>query len=146
MTQLARRGPRTPLTDMFDWLETAAPFRAAWSDSYIPVEEYVADGRYVVRADLPGIDPEKDVEVNIADDALTIHGERRGEEHDTYRSEMHYGSFTRRLRLPKGCRADDVSASYDAGVLTVSMPIADAETEPVRVPIAHGTQDQSSAS
>ncbi|WGX95085.1 Hsp20/alpha crystallin family protein [Nocardioides sp. L-11A] len=146
MTQLARRGTFTPLTDVFDWLETTGPFRAVWNDSYIPVEEYVADGRYVVRADLPGIDPDKDVEVSIADDSLTIHGERHGEEHDKYRSEMHYGSFTRRLRLPHGCRAEDVTASYDAGVLTVSMPMAEPETAPVHIAITRGTQDAPFAS
>ncbi|WGY04521.1 HSP20 family small heat-shock protein [Nocardioides sp. QY071] len=146
MTQLVRRGGFTPLTDVFDWLETTGPFRAVLNDGYIPVEEYVDDGHYVVRADLPGIDPDKDVEVSIADDALTIHGERRGEEHDKYRSEMHYGSFTRRLRLPHGCRAEDVTATYDAGVLTVSMPVAEPEAAPVQVPIAHGTQDAAGAS
>lgn len=146
MTQLARRSSFTPLTDVFDWLETTGPFRAVLSDGYIPVEEYVDDGHYVVRADLPGIDPDKDVEVSIADDSLTIHGERRGEEHDKYRSEMHYGSFTRRLRLPHGCRAEDVKASYDSGVLTVSMPMAEPESAPVHVAIAHGSQDASRAS
>ena len=138
MTQLARRATINPLAEMFDWLDTVAPFRSAWTDSYIPVEEYVEDGHYVVRADLPGVDPAKDIDVSIADETLTIHGERHGEEHDKHRTEMHYGSFTRRLRLPHGCQDQDVTASYDAGVLTVSMPIAEPATEPVHVPVSLG--------
>ncbi len=138
MTQLARRATAHPLAEMFDWLDSVAPFRTTWTESFIPVEEFVEDGHYVVRADLPGIDPATDVDVTIADETLTIHGERHAEEHDKHRTEVHYGSFTRRLRLPHGCQDQDVKATYDAGVLTVSMPIAEPATEPTHVPVSLG--------
>jgi HSP20 family molecular chaperone IbpA len=134
MTLLTHR-PTTPLSELFDWLDTRTFLHP--TDAYIPVDEFVEDGTYVVRADLPGIDPDKDVSVVIEDNLLTIQGERHEEKHDKHRSEVRYGSFTRHLRLPTGCRGDDVTASYADGVLKVSMPMIDAPGEPTKVPIAH---------
>lgn len=135
MTTLTHR-VSSPLNEMLDWFDTMTPLRGPWSDSFLPVEEFTEDGRYVIRADLPGIDPDKDVKVTIEDDVLTISAERREEEHDKHRSEVRYGSFTRRVRLPRGCKRDDVSASYAAGVLQVTLPMAQPQPEPVQVPIS----------
>lgn len=135
MTLTTRRSP-SPLTEMVDWLETVTPFRAAWSEGFIPVEEYREDGQYVVRADLPGIDPDKDISVTVDDGYLVIHGERREEQHDEHRSELRFGSFSRRIPLPKGCVGEDVKASYAAGVLTVMLPVDGEAPEPTRIPIA----------
>lgn len=134
MTLLTHR-PSASLSDLIDWIDTRVPI-AARPDSFIPVEEFVDEGTYVVRADLPGIDPEKDVSVTIADDILTIEGERHEEKHDKHRSEVHYGSFTRRLRLPAGCSADEVAAAYADGVLKVTVPLTEPSAEPTRIPIA----------
>ena len=68
---------------------------------------------------------------------LTIHGERREEQHDKHHSEVRYGSFSRQFQLPKGCKSDDVSATYSAGVLQVSLPVGGVAAEPTRIPIAH---------
>lgn len=133
MTTLAHRAP-SPFSEMLEWLDTT-PLRTAWKESFLPVEEYAEDGRYVIRADLPGIDPDKDVKVTIDDDVLTIHAERREEEHDKHRSEVRYGSFTRQVRLPRGCKQDDVTASYAAGVLEVSVPLAEPASEPIEIPV-----------
>jgi HSP20 family protein len=100
------------------------------------VEEYREDGAMVVRAELPGMDPDRDVEVTVVDGMLRIHAERTQETHtpdthDTkaarehYRSEFRYGSFTRVLPLPAGATDADVTATYRDGILEVRVPIGD---------------------
>jgi HSP20 family molecular chaperone IbpA len=89
---------------------------------YVRVEDYVEDATYVVRAEMPGIDPDKDVEVNVLDDVLTVRGERKEERQDLNRHEFHYGSFERRLRLPRGTKEEDIKASYQDGVLELRIP------------------------
>lgn len=96
--------------------------------SWPRVEEYRDGDTMVIRADLPGIDPERDVELTVADDVLHLRAERRERtEHKDkggYRSEFRYGSFSRSLPLPAGCRDEDISASYRDGVLEVRVPVA----------------------
>jgi HSP20 family protein len=81
----------------------------------------------VVRAELPGVDPDKDVDVSVSDGMLHIRAERREQSEeqskDGYRSEFRYGSLSRSISLPPGCRQDDVSASYRDGVLEVRIPV-----------------------
>lgn len=78
-----------------------------------------------VRAELPGVD-EKDVEVMLADDVLTIKGEKRVEEErkdeNHHVVERSYGSFARSLRLPAGIDQSQVQATFDKGVLTIALP------------------------
>lgn len=74
-----------------------------------------------MKAELPGIDPSKDVEVTIGSGCLTIHAERSDKIEGKRRSEFRYGSFTRSLTLPANASEDDVTASYDAGILSVSI-------------------------
>lgn len=112
---------------LFDeWLRMM-PFRR-WMESgdLIRVEEYQQDGTLVVRVDLPGIDPEKDVELTVADGMLHIEAERRAEEKQEgkgyLRQEVRYGSMSRSLPLPKGVNEADITATYEAGVLEVRIP------------------------
>jgi HSP20 family protein len=81
----------------------------------------------VVRADLPGLEKD-DVKVNVADDAITIHGERhraKDEERDgVYRCERNYGAFYRTIALPAGAMSDQAKASFKNGVLEIRMPAA----------------------
>ena len=133
---LMTRRSTSPLAEMMDWLETMTPFRPTGGVGFIPIEAYREDGSYVIRADIPGIDPEKDVTVTVDDGYLVIHGERREEEHDEHHSEVRFGSFSRRVPLPKGCTEKDVTATYAAGVLTVSLPAVGEVPEPTRIPIA----------
>jgi HSP20 family protein len=100
------------------------------------------DNRYVIRAELPGLDPEKDIEVTVEDRALTIHAERRQEDSGSYRSEFRYGSLTRLVRLPARADAKDVTARYDRGVLEVSVPLHEAKPEDKRVPIENADPAQ----
>lgn len=82
--------------------------------------------RFVVRADLPGIDKD-DVHVEVDNDVLTISGERRTEQQDErngiFRSERSYGSFYRAIPLPEGVNADQCDAKFNDGVLEISLPL-----------------------
>lgn len=79
----------------------------------------------VVRADLPGVDPD-DVTVEIGEDAITISGERRQEHVDerngVYRVERAFGAFFREIPLPEGAIADEAKASFKDGVLEITVP------------------------
>jgi HSP20 family protein len=105
------------------------------------LEEFIEDGICVIRAELPGIDPDKDVDVTVEDGMLTIkaHREERKEEKrpDAYRSEFRYGSFRRSVRLPEGVTEADVKASYRDGILEVRVPVPTSETTPTRVAVDH---------
>ena len=95
------------------------------------------DNELVVRVDLPGMD-KNDVKVNIAEDAITIHGERhrsQEEERDgVYRAERNYGSFYRTIALPAGAATDQAKASFKNGVLEIRMPAAPgAEGRPIEI-------------
>ena len=109
-------------------------------DSMLKVEEYEMDGKLVVRAEMPGLDPDKDVEITVADGRLHVQAERRSEattdDKKGYRSEFRYGMFERTLRLPPGATEKDIKATYAAGILEVSIPIDATELEAKRIPIA----------
>lgn len=109
-----------------------------------PAAEIVRDGEdAVVRLELPGVDVEKDVTVEVDHGRLVIHGERRDEhaaqdpEKDgrTLR-EVRYGSFRRSFGLPAHVNGEAISASYDAGVLTVRVAGAHAGTQAQRIEIS----------
>jgi HSP20 family molecular chaperone IbpA len=121
---------------LVDWLEspwTGPPqFTAAQS---FRVEEVARDNRYLIRAELPGLDPEKDIEVTVDGATLTIHAERRQEDSGPYSSEFRYGSLTRLVSLPVKVDAKDVTARYERGVLEVSVPAPEVRPEGDRVAI-----------
>jgi HSP20 family protein len=127
------RHPNSPATEFFQWLDLNRPSSLSDLMHFVPVESYTENGTFVVRTDLPGVDPDKDIEVKVDGDVLTIQGERREEEHDNTHSEVRYGSFTRSMRLPKGVDASNVTARYDAGVLVVSMPMTETLAQPIKV-------------
>ena len=98
------------------------------------------DDHFVLRADLPGLD-DGDVKLEIADDVLTLSGERKFEHEDRkegfYRLERGAGSFSRSLTLPEGVDAEKIEAAFDKGVLEVRIPKPE-ERKPRRVEIAVG--------
>lgn len=83
------------------------------------------DKQIEITAELPGLE-EKDVQVNLSDNVLTIRGEKKAEKEEkdkTYRLvESSYGSFVRSLELPEGVNADAIKTSIDKGVLKVTVP------------------------
>lgn len=106
------------------------------------VDIYETENELVVKADLPDID-EKDLDVRVENNMLTIRGERKFEQsvkEDNYlRVERSYGSFSRSFSLPNTVSTDSVRAEYKNGVLTVSLPKrAEAKPKQVKVNVTTG--------
>jgi HSP20 family protein len=121
MSTLLRRDPKTIFPDLVDWFEEPFLTLRPYLGQPIKVEEYVENDHYMIRAELAGIDPEKDVEVTVGSGYLTIRAERSDKTEGKHRSEFRYGSFSRTLALPSGADEDTVTASYRDGILTVSV-------------------------
>ena len=119
------------LSDMFDH---DLLFRGA---NLMRLEDSVTDTEYTVRAELPGVDPEKDVEVNVSGDVLTIRAERREEAQARHRSEFRYGMFQRSVRLPGNADASAVKARYSNGILEITVPLT-AQGDARRIEITRG--------
>jgi len=145
MPGLSRREPHEEATNVFSRFERMfeewarmMPFRPVpiphWREAadLIRVEEYREDGTLVIRADLPGIDPDKDVELTVSDGMLRIEAERRQEEKteekDYVRRELRYGSLSRLLPLPAGVTQVGITATYHSGVLEIRVPEPERET------------------
>lgn len=115
-----------------------------FSDSVIEpmrVEQFTEDHTLVIRVEVPGVDPEKDVEISIDDDVLHIEAERREEERSQNRGytrrELRYGSFSRDISLPRGIKESDVHADYKDGILEVRVPMPKSEAhEPKKITIS----------
>jgi HSP20 family protein len=129
MSTTIERNGRSLVNDLMGWIESVAK-------PDVRIEEWVEGSRRIVRADLPGIDPEKDIELTVDGNLLRLRGQRRSEEHDQHRTEIRYGSFERVLTLPPGTRPEDVEAGYADGVLHVSMPVS-APTASTKIPVTH---------
>jgi HSP20 family protein len=97
-------------------------FRGEW---YPAVESYMEKDKFLVKLDLPGIDP-KDVDISVIGNQLTIKGERKlgkeFKEAEKYFCEVCYGSFERTLTLPEGVDLGNIHAGYHEGILEISMP------------------------
>ena len=109
---------------------------AVWSPK---VDVFEKDNRLVTRIDLPGVKKD-DVTVEVGDGQLKMFGERQNESQENdknfYRCERDYGSFYRAVPLPVGVKPEDVKATFDSGVLEVSVPIpAAAQANGQKIPI-----------
>lgn len=115
--------------------------RAVATAGFVPAVEVRRDGRdVVVRVELPGIDVDRDVSVEVDRGTLVISGERRDERADSSDGvlvrELRYGQFRREFALPAGVGAEQVEARYDAGLLDVRVrAVVQPEPTPVRVPV-----------
>jgi len=146
---MIRRHERGPQRRMAEWLD-----RSVWADlvnwpgfgllrdgdNMLRIEEYRDDDTFVVRTEMPGIDPDKDVQIEMRDHTLEIRAEHREERTDedkeTRRSEFRYGSFFRAVPLPVEAKEGDVKATYKDGVLEVRVPCAPSfEERPHRIPV-----------
>lgn len=119
------RGWLTPRAER-RWL--GAPWRdigAEWEAWAPDVDVFQRGNDLVIRADLPGLTRD-DVKVDVTEDGITIQGERRREHEEeregVYRSERSYGSFSRVIPLPEGTITDQAKASFEKGVLEITMP------------------------
>jgi HSP20 family protein len=131
-----RGGALTP----FDWSSLS------WFPLFAPiirVEEYLEDDQYVVRAELPGIDPAKDVKISYAGGELKLEVERAESHKDRVHSEFHYGSFTRVLTLPAGAKEDTIAAEYKDGILKITVQVAGPAPIAKTIPVAIGNGKKS---
>jgi len=107
-----------------------------------PVDVYEDEHNVTLKIEVPGID-EKDIDVRIENNTLTVHGERKFEkeekEENFRRVERQYGSFTRSFTLPTTVDAEKVSAHYDKGILKVSLP-KKAEAKPKQIKVNVGSE------
>lgn len=131
-----------PFTRFGDWPEFGLIgnlARAVGSEA-IRIEEFVDGDTLVVRAELPGINPDKDVDVSISGRALHIQVTREDTiahtNPDGFRTEFHYGTFTRSIGLPTGAYESEVKATYDNGILDIRLPIAKTATR--KIEVKHG--------
>jgi HSP20 family molecular chaperone IbpA len=129
MTVLAHRENAGFAPDIFAWLEGPFVSPRPVAAQAMRMEEHVAGGRYVVRAELPGVDPAKDMEVSVAKGILTVRAERHEGMQGQHRSEFRYGTFTRHIALPVTADASDINATYHWGILEVSIGLRDADED-----------------
>jgi HSP20 family protein len=155
MTSPQRRyeggSPRGWMDRMFDEWWRTLPLPRPWpgsegspGDDVIRVDEFREGDHQVIRAELPDIDPEKDVDVTVRDGMLRIAAQRRVEEEAQEkgytRRELRYGSFSRTLPLPDGAEEKDIRASYKDGILEIRVPVREPAppAEPTKISISRG--------
>ena len=106
------------------------------------VDVYEDEHNVTLKIEVPGID-EKDIDVRIENNVLTVHGERKFEkeekEENFRRVERQYGSFTRTFTLPNTVDSEKVSANYEKGILKVTLP-KKAEAKPKQIKVNVGTE------
>ncbi|HZE27266.1 MAG TPA: Hsp20/alpha crystallin family protein [Terriglobales bacterium] len=135
------------LHDQVNRLFNETIFRGHNEDSAITtwapaVDIYETPNELVVKADLPDVD-EKDIDIRVENNLLTVHGERKiekEEKEENYRRvERQYGSFTRTFTLPTTVDAEKVSANYDKGILKIALP-KKAEAKPKQIKVNVGSE------
>jgi HSP20 family protein len=109
-----------------------------WSPA---IEVSLRNGKYNVHAELPGLEP-KDVKVEVENDALVIQGERRSEYEEknersggVQRTERQYGLFYRSIPLPEGAKVEQAQAKFHNGVLEVTIPVPEQQSNRRTIPI-----------
>ncbi len=120
----------------------AASDESLTTSSFAPaVDVYEDEHQVTLKIEVPGID-EKDIDVRVENNTLTVHGERKiekEEKEENYRRvERQYGSFTRTFTLPQTVDTENVSATYDKGVLKIALP-KKAEAKPKQIKVNVGT-------
>jgi HSP20 family protein len=151
LTLWTQRSPwteRSPWTQRNPFAEFDALVRTSLAPverprAFVPASELNRDGDdAVVKLELPGLDVAKDVTVELDRGRLVVRGERRQEKSETQSGttlrELRYGSFQRSFALPGHVTADAISASYDAGVLSVRIRSAYSGATAERIQIANG--------
>ena len=132
------RRPRSvfpEFSELFTAFPSFAGLRPVVDTRLMRLEDEIKEGRYEVRAEIPGIDPSKDVDITVRDGELTIKAERTEQKEFNGRSEFSYGSFVRTVLLPAGANEDDIKATYDKGILTVSVAVSEPKPAEKRVQV-----------
>lgn len=124
MSTLTHRD-RPHFAEVLDWLDgPLAAFRPAGTHP-MRVEHYQAGHDYVIRAELPGVDPERDIEVTTSQGIITIRAERHEEQSARRYSEFRYGTYSRSIALPVTADEERIRALYSHGVLEVTVELTD---------------------
>jgi HSP20 family protein len=131
-----------PVHRLFNSLFDTPTLQTAGTRRWLPATDLMeSDSHYLLRADLPGV-AEEDIQVELDGDLLTISGERKSEHEERrngfYRVERSSGSFRRSVRLPEGVDAEGITATFDRGVLEVSVPKPE-QARPRKVQITVGS-------
>ena len=117
---------------------------ALWSP---PIEVAEKDGQLTICAELPGLNKD-DVKVELTEQGLTISGERQREQEDRrdglYRSERSYGAFMRTIPLPGEANVEQAKATFENGVLRVSIPLPEGKQRRHQIPIESRSAQSSS--
>ncbi|MCG5431075.1 Hsp20/alpha crystallin family protein [Mycobacterium sp. MYCO198283] len=114
------------------------------SPRFMPMDLYKVDDHYVLTADLPGVDPGS-VDVNVDNGTLTLTAHRSGRSEDSVQwlaNERFFGTYRRQLALGEGIDTEKISATYENGVLTVTIPMAE-RAKPRRIDVAHSSSAKS---
>jgi len=126
-----RHGGGIPFPLFPMWRSFGDLFRDEEGRQIVAVEEFTEGDTMVVKAELPGIDPDKDVEITVSGGVLHIRAERREESDESgkhfHRRELRYGSFARSIPLPEGVEDSDIAATYKDGILEVHVPLPTGE-------------------
>jgi HSP20 family protein len=148
MTVITRWDPFREFSTLQDRMnrlfrETQGPEESLTTSSFAPpVDVYEDEHNVTLKIEVPGID-EKDIDVRIENNVLTVHGERKFEkeekEENFRRVERQYGSFTRTFTLPTTVDAEKVSANYDKGILKIALP-KKAEAKPKQIKVNVGAE------
>jgi HSP20 family protein len=125
-------------TDPFRDLDrlTDAMFGTAARPTALPMDAYRDHSSFVVQMEVPGVDPDS-IDLTVEQNVLTVHAERRPSydtEVERVVAERSYGTFSRQLFLGDTLDSDRLSASYDAGVLTIRIPVAE-QAKPRKISI-----------
>lgn len=126
-----------------DWPEAFRRPVLLWPEKAadaMKVEEFTEAGMHVIRVEMPGIDPDKDVEITVLGNTLNVDAQRREDtetkERNYIRREHRYGSFHREMTVPKGTTEADVVATYKDGILEIKVPFpAEAPAAVHKIPV-----------
>jgi HSP20 family protein len=146
MTRLVRWEPYRDLVSLGEAMnrlfeDSIVRPRTGWivprGNGMLAVDMHETDDDIIVKAAIPGLDSD-DLDISITGDTLTIKGETKAEEeieeeNYIYR-ERHYGAFSRSLAIPTAIKADEASADYENGVLTLTLPKAE-EVKPKAIEV-----------
>jgi len=151
---LDQAGPWDLLSEVADLRRDVERVFARWQSGdergFLPATDVVTkDQDIIVKMELPGLDPEKDLDFKVEGDMLVVSG-RRDEEREV--KDEHYqlrerrsGSFYRSFPLPEGVTSDSISAVYNNGILELTLPGAAriTQAEPKRIPVKTGDKTKS---
>ena len=127
-----RRAIGEPWPRLFDWLDSLTPGELTWHPHYdhvLRMEQTQRDGQLIIRLEIPGVDPDEDIDITLEDEVLTIDARREERREEESRSEFRYGRLQRCVTLPHGIDEEDISAAYVDGILEIAITMPDGNGE-----------------